>query len=447
MASAVSQRQRSATDDHHAAPPAKRARTSRSDNGSRSGAKGSSRLEKAISHGAAKKLAAASTRPAQNAKRHQVDENEAVISKKDGHGDAPLPGEKATANVVEISSDSSGSSSSEDESEVEPDSKVNARKSAAVNGTKAKLANGVKGEQGEEDAMDVDEAESPEAGLTFGELAAQSEPIDVEASMAEDNPDTALAYQTHNTLQPPSSNSLSTVLSQALRTNDAELLESCFQVNDLDSVRTTIERLDSSLVASLLRKLAEKIHRRPGRAGILMVWVQWTLVSHGGYLAGQPDVLAQVGSLSRVIKERATGLQPLLTLKGKLDMLSAQLEFRRSVQARAKLDEDDEEAVIYVEGEEDEEEEKDDAESSEDDEDGPHINGIDVDTKLGVQRTFEDSEDESSEEEGDKDAVNDGFSEHSVESEPDSEESDDDQSHDESEVASPPPKKGRSKKA
>jgi len=84
----------------------------------------------------------------------------------------------------------------------------------------------------------------------------------------------------------------------------------------------------------------------------LMVWVQWAIVSHGGYLAGQPEVMLHMGSLIRVIKERANGLQPLLQLKGKLDMLSAQLELRRSVQARLAKDQEqeEEEAVIYVEG-------------------------------------------------------------------------------------------------
>ncbi|KAK3044943.1 hypothetical protein LTS18_014984 [Coniosporium uncinatum] len=59
----------------------------------------------------------------------------------------------------------------------------------------------------------------------------------------------------------------------------------------------------------------------------------------------------------RVIKERAYGLQPLLTLKGKLDMLQAQLELRQKMQSeRQGLDTDEEEeGIIYVEGQDDEE--------------------------------------------------------------------------------------------
>jgi U3 small nucleolar RNA-associated protein 5 len=439
MATAVSHRRRDDDDHHHhAAPPAKRAKTSgSSSSGSRSKDKTTSRLERAVANGSARKLAADQVKPAQNTKAHQVDENEATISKRDGHGDIPVPGtKKIAAAAVEISSDSS---SSDDDSDAEPE-----KPAATANGT----TNGI---MVEDDAMELDEEAQPEEEQTFGELIAQSEPIDVEAAF--DNSHSDLSRQPNNRLQPPSATSLSTVLSQALRTNDTELIESCFDVNDLDSVRTTIERLDSPLVASLLKKLAEKMHRRPGRAGSLMVWVQWTLVSHGGYLAGQPDVLAQIGSLNRVIKERATGLQPLLTLKGKLDMLSAQLEFRRSVQARARFDEDDDEAVIYVEGEEDEEEapqDKGNAESEEED-DGTYINGIIIDAQLGAHRPVPGSEEGSSDEEEDELEVKDGVSEGSVESDSDSDSSeDDDESEPESAAGEPspppPPTKGKNKK-
>jgi U3 small nucleolar RNA-associated protein 5 len=53
-----------------------------------------------------------------------------------------------------------------------------------------------------------------------------------------------------------------------------------------------------------------------------------------------------------VLRQRAQGLQPLLSLKGRLDMLQAQLELRKRNQRRAANDDDDE-AIIYVEGEDD----------------------------------------------------------------------------------------------
>ncbi|KAI1139852.1 NUC189-domain-containing protein [Hypoxylon sp. FL0543] len=184
---------------------------------------------------------------------------------------------------------------------------------------------------------------------TFGELARAHDAIEVPAAVStQSNP---LAAQ-GRALAPPSLSSLGTVLSQALRTDDADLLESCLHTTDLSTIRNTIQRLDSTLAGTLLTKLATRMHRRPGRAGSLMTWVQWTLVAHGGALATQPGLAKKLGELHRVLEERSRGLNSLLALKGKLDLLEAQMELRRATQLNRDLDEDDdEEAVVYVEGE------------------------------------------------------------------------------------------------
>ncbi|KAI9865605.1 MAG: Small subunit (SSU) processome component [Vezdaea acicularis] len=208
-------------------------------------------------------------------------------------------------------------------------------------------------------ALDDENLEEP----TFGEIlkANAAVPVDVEAAFSDDADDAAPVDTTHGTkalqsLQTPSATSLGTVLTQALRTNDTSLFDTCLNTTDVAIIRATIERLDSPLATALLQKLAERLHRRPGRAGSLMVWIQWTIVSHGGYLATQPKLVQNLASLQRVIKERASGLQPLLALKGKLDMLEAQMQLRKSMQASSRptyIDEAEDPRVIYVEGEDD----------------------------------------------------------------------------------------------
>ncbi|KAK4547991.1 hypothetical protein LTR36_010711 [Oleoguttula mirabilis] len=200
-----------------------------------------------------------------------------------------------------------------------------------------------------------------EAEPSFGDMlqARHPDPIDVQASFPGNAADRSALVPTssNRALAAPSTTSLGTVLTQALKTNDKDLLESCFQVTDLPSIRSTIQRLQSQHASTLLQRLAERIHKRPGRTSNLMVWVQWTLVTHGGYLATQPEVMKKLKALGQVVQERASGLQPLLHLKGKLDLLSAQLELRRNMQAASRAahatDEDDEEAVLYIEGQED----------------------------------------------------------------------------------------------
>lgn len=204
--------------------------------------------------------------------------------------------------------------------------------------------------------MEMEDAEAVDEP-TFGEQLQTRHPNPIDIQQTEQAPAGGNAALVpageRGSLQPPTAGSLGTVLAQALKTNDKDLLESCFGMPDVNAIRATIQRLQPQQIAVLLERVAERIHRRPGRAGKLMVWVQWSLVTHGGYLANQPKLMRKMKSLAQVTRERANGLQPLLHLKGKLDLLSAQLEARRNMQAasRAANEEDDEEGVLYIEGE------------------------------------------------------------------------------------------------
>lgn len=201
-------------------------------------------------------------------------------------------------------------------------------------------------------------AAEEEGEPSFGDLIRvnAAQPIEVQAAFTDPNAQSLVPTGEKGLQQLPSGMSLGAVLTQSLRTNDTNLLETCFHVKELSTIRATIERLESSFATILLQRLAERLHSRPGRAGSLMVWIQWTLVAHGGYLAGQPEIMKKLASLHRVVRDRANSLQPLLSLKGKLDMLEAQMNLRKSMQARSKtantFEEDDEEGIIYVEGQE-----------------------------------------------------------------------------------------------
>ncbi|KAL8902024.1 MAG: hypothetical protein Q9192_000237 [Flavoplaca navasiana] len=207
--------------------------------------------------------------------------------------------------------------------------------------------------EGEDVVAGHAEVEQP----SFGDLIRAHAPgdVDVQASFAAPATE-AMAPTGERSVQLPSGMSLGTVLTQSLRTNDVSLLETCLHTRDKAILRATIERLDSALASTLLQKLAERFHSRPGRAGSLLIWIQWTIVAHGGYLASQPGAMKTMAALHRVITERARSLPLLLSLKGKLDMLEAQMNLRASIKARSQnsklADQRDEENVIYVEGQE-----------------------------------------------------------------------------------------------
>jgi U3 small nucleolar RNA-associated protein 5 len=261
----------------------------------------------------------------------RVDESKAVVAP-DGNSNQ----------VIDISS--AEDESSEYESEAE-----NNGQQAIAGGEDVDMADGEP-----EDAADQEEP-------SFGDMlsARHPEPIDVQSAFPQDEQHAVVPSTGKQVLAAPTGTSLSTVLTQALRTNDKDMLETCFQMADQQSIRMTIQRLQSHLVGPLMQRLAERIHRRPGRTGHLMAWIQWSLVAHGGYLVTQPEIMGKLRALNQVLRERAQGLQPLLQLKGKLDMLGAQLELRRSTlatSARAHDDEDDEAGVLYIEGQDDDDE-------------------------------------------------------------------------------------------
>nr|POE46859.1 u3 small nucleolar rna-associated protein 5 [Quercus suber] len=309
---------------------------------------------------AGKKLTAHLTNGVPRSKAVRVDESAAVVRTQPNTDGEDLPQDH-------ISISSGASESSEYDSDADQDMDIN----TSSMGLEA-LANGhAVGKQTSAAAEDEEMEDAPareENGIgadadgddqdepTFGDMlrARHVQPIDVRASLPDLTEQSAVApASSYTALGIPASTSLFTFLTQSLKTNDQEQLERCFQVKDLNSVRATIQRLQSHLVATLLKRIAERIHKRPGRMAQLMIWVQWSLVTHGGYLASQPDVMKHLRALSQVVRERAAGLQPLLHVKGKLDMLASQLVARKAVQAASRGlradEDDDEEAVTYVE--------------------------------------------------------------------------------------------------
>ena len=289
-----------------------------------------------------------------------ADESRAVVAK--GGDVEDLPTTSGNREIIDISS---GVEESDSDEEMVPEPAAADEKSDDVD-VEMKDAKSVDDDDeatgAGQELERMEEHEEP----SFGDMmrANAPEPVDVQATFEDLNAQ-ALAPVGERQLSLPPGMTLTTVLTQSLRTNDVNLLETCFHERNLDTVRATIERLDSSLAITLIQKLAERLYSRPGRAGRMMVWIQWTAVAHGGYIASQPEVIKKLAELRRVVDDRANSLQALLKLKGKLDMLEAQTNLRKSMQAMSRMassaDDDDEEAVIYVEGQEESDSEDEEA--------------------------------------------------------------------------------------
>ncbi|KAI1195785.1 Dip2/Utp12 family-domain-containing protein [Nemania serpens] len=286
----------------------------------------------------------------------QVNESEAAVSIAGVARAQKAGGIGATDAIIEIPSDSE--SSEYEFSDHEPDTKDEAQpgdtESAAQRPTASlsqKPSDDIGADVPMADSTVPNDAESDQelAQPTLGELARAHGTIDVPSVLT---PQSNAIVTQGQSIAPPSISSLGTVLSQALRTDDTDLLESCLRIYDGNTIDNTIQRLDSALAGILISKLASRIHRRPGRAGHLMTWVQATLICHGGAFAAQPELVKRLGELQRVLDERARGLNSLLALKGKLDLMHAQLRLRRQ-QRKSEIGAgaQEDEGIIYVEGE------------------------------------------------------------------------------------------------
>ncbi|KAK7747900.1 Small subunit (SSU) processome component [Cytospora paraplurivora] len=371
----------------------------------------------------------------------RIDESKTAVSVPDAQSKPSKPVEP-----IEISSDSE--SNYDDISDLDGDEAAEEAAQQLDSEDKARPS-----ANGEGDAEMVDAAQEDEgsdAEPTFGDLIRNHETVDVAAALAGQQPtdaNTALTAAPPRQIAPPSTSSLGTVLAQALRTDDADLLESCLHTSDTIVIRNTIQRLDSSLAGALLTQLASRLHRRPGRAHNLMSFVQWTLIAHGGALATQPDIQKRLAELNRVLEERTRGLNSLLALKGKLDMLEAQMTLRRGNRSHRNADKDDEsdsdddeeageEGIVYVEGQEDEVTSNSLTHRRDEEEDDfPIVNGVASDSE-------EDSEDDDED-----DLEVDEFAEESLdEDEVDHDDIEEDSAEeDESEAETAPPAKVQKK--
>ncbi|RPB05343.1 NUC189-domain-containing protein [Choiromyces venosus 120613-1] len=208
--------------------------------------------------------------------------------------------------------------------------------------------------QGEESTAAVDEetdgegTSDEEDGVeqTFGEKAQALKVTG--AAKAPESQVARLQEVSNAVVKAPATGSLTTVLTQALQTDDNSLLESCLHSTDDGAILATIRRLNSSLAVTLLERLAERIARHPARSKQLGTWVKWIAVAHGGYLVTLPDLVSQISELHQIVSARADSMPKLLSLQGRLEMLSAQMKFRSAPASASKQDEDNK--VLYMEG-------------------------------------------------------------------------------------------------
>jgi U3 small nucleolar RNA-associated protein 5 len=156
----------------------------------------------------------------------------------------------------------------------------------------------------------------------------------------------------------PNANSLYTMLTQAIHSNDEQFLERCLNVDSNLVIHTTVRRLTPDQVVPLLDLLLNRMRTKFTRTTQLMEWIRAILLSHSSYLMTLPGVVTRLGTLYQHLDSRVATFQKLLRLSGRLDLVMSQIETRRK-QADEDLDTERQvPAVVYEEDEEEESEEE-----------------------------------------------------------------------------------------
>lgn len=134
-------------------------------------------------------------------------------------------------------------------------------------------------------------------------------------------------------LAAPTSDSLVTLIDQALQSGDDALLEQCLSCGDVSIVEATARRLPTGRIVLFLRKLVAKFEKRPSRGILLTQWLACLLRHHTAYLVTVPDLSYQLAGLSQMLEQRLSSYSKLSSLAGRLDLLMSQVNYRDSAKS------------------------------------------------------------------------------------------------------------------
>ena len=123
----------------------------------------------------------------------------------------------------------------------------------------------------------------------------------------------------------PTSDSLVTLIDQALQSGDDSLLEQCLGCTDMDVIDGTARVLKTHRVVMFMRKLVSKFEKRPSRGILLTRWLSCVLRHHTSFLISVPDLSEQLAGLSQMLEQRLTSYSRLASLSGRLDLLMTQV--------------------------------------------------------------------------------------------------------------------------
>ena len=122
----------------------------------------------------------------------------------------------------------------------------------------------------------------------------------------------------------PQANTMSTLLTQGLRSEDKKILNNVLQRSQSDLITNTVRGMSISVVVPLIREL-EKRTRGHSQSGLVALkWLRAVLVNHTAFLMSYPDLRSLFSDMYQMMENRVSVYSRLCKVQGKLDIMLSQ---------------------------------------------------------------------------------------------------------------------------
>lgn len=118
-------------------------------------------------------------------------------------------------------------------------------------------------------------------------------------------------------------NSLAVLLTQALRSEDRQLLERCLSVGDTAVITNSVQRLQPPDATAFLQAAVAIMARKPQRAQQLMPWMQALVVAHAAFFIASPAARRVLLAMHAAIDARCVHKDGLEALAGRMELVEA----------------------------------------------------------------------------------------------------------------------------
>ncbi|KAM3717430.1 WD repeat-containing protein [Dirofilaria immitis] len=122
--------------------------------------------------------------------------------------------------------------------------------------------------------------------------------------------------------------SLAIILSQGLTSSDAEKIDAVLLKSDVQTISATLNDLPVAQIIPLLKEIEYRCRNRRHFESCWMRWLQYILYKHMAYLCTITTLKEDLSSLFSWFSKRASNMNELLQVSGKLSLINEQINRR-----------------------------------------------------------------------------------------------------------------------